>query len=152
MEIKHFKDKDNSKNSSQAKADEKIIVCQNCNQKLRIILEPIIREFSCPKCKIGFRVSFDGGVFSIIFLNNGNREDNVEREHDRNITVVEAYKLFEADEFTTWEVIELNRRRLIQQYHPDKVFTLGPKLKIFAEMEVKRINIAFDKLKKHRGI
>ena len=131
---------------------EKIIICQSCNQKLRIILSPRIRDFSCPKCKIGFRVSLDEGVFSIIFLRNDNKEEDIKREYEKIITVEDAYKLFDADEYTPWKEIDLSRRRLIQQYHPDKVQTLGPKLKITAEAEGKRINIAFDKLKRHRGL
>ena len=156
QEIEGVQEKESEKSkqdeSSKTQSEEKIIVCQNCNQKLRINLSSIIGDFSCPKCKIGFRVSIDDGILSIIYLNNSNKENNSEHEKDRCITIQEAYELFEANENTPWEVIEVNRRKLIQQYHPDKVQSLGHKLKVIAEAEGKRINVAFDKLKKHRGL
>ncbi len=68
------------------------------------------------------------------------------------MTLGDAYELFHADKGTAWEEIELIRRKLIQQYHPDKVAALGPKLRELAEVEGKRINIAFALLRKDRGL
>ena len=42
--------------------------------------------------------------------------------------------------------IKTRYRELVRQYHPDKVDNLGPKLKEVAEMEMKRINIAYEYL------
>ena len=42
--------------------------------------------------------------------------------------------------------------QLIQQYHPDKVAALGLKLRAVAEEEGKRINKAYDMLRKLRGL
>ena len=124
-----------------------------CNQRLRIKLSQESREYLCPLCKSKFQASFSKGVLSLIIVKPA---DNYDKRDVNNqgleITLNDAYKLFDADTTSSWEFIELSRRRLIQQYHPDKVASLGPKLKVLAETEGKRINIAYDLLRKDKGL
>ena len=68
------------------------------------------------------------------------------------MTLEDAYRVFDAKPDTPWEDIEQRRRRLLQQYHPDKVESLGPKLRRLAEVEGKRINIAFRLLHTSKGM
>lgn len=142
-------DAKNNYNESKSPLDQKIIECETCKQKLRITLHNVVREYSCPKCKNGFRASFTDGILSVVFLKNSNHNES--ETQSEKITIEHAYKLFEANEYTPWEQIELTRRRLIQQYHPDKVHSLGEKLRKVAEAEGILINTAFELLKKHRG-
>lgn len=147
--LKGAKPEDPGKGSEPPPMEDPVVECQGCGQRLRIKLSTESREFSCPSCKANFHASFSGGVLSVVFVkDNGNSET---RGDDEPITVRDAYKLFEADESTPWEQIELARRRLIQQYHPDKVAALGPKLRTVAEAEGKRINVAFAILREERG-
>ena len=46
------------------------------------------------------------------------------------------------------EEISAAYRRLVQQYHPDKVADLGPELRELAEQRMKEINAAYQSLKK----
>lgn len=135
--------------TAQKPLDDPIIKCEGCGQKLRIKIDPETQEFNCPSCKAKFHASFSAGVLSVVFVkSNGIKKD----EDQVTLTLKDAYKLFEADETSPWEQIELTRRRLIQQYHPDKVAALGPKLREVADKEGKRINLAFALLRQVRGI
>lgn len=130
--------------------DDQIIKCEGCGQKLRIKLGPETREYNCPSCKAKFHGSFSAGVLSLVFVKS-NR--TAEPSEEAPLTLTYAYRLFEADESSPWEQIELTRRQLIQQYHPDKVAALGPKLRELAEAEVKKINTAYTLLlRKSKGI
>lgn len=130
----------------------KIIACQKCEQRLRIELCLSQREQRCPTCKVSFTTAYQDGVLSVVFAETKSENGTKQNEQSLNVTLVDAYQLFHADEGTVWEEIELNRRKLIQQYHPDKVAALGSKLRELAELEGKRINIAFDLLRKERGL
>lgn len=145
------KDPGATQQSTQATPEDPIIDCQGCSQKLRIKLGAESREYSCPSCKSKFHASFSGGVLSVVFLKAAGAGAGFENE-DAPLTVNDAYKLFDADATSPWESIELTRRRLIQQYHPDKVAALGPKLQVLAEAEGKRINVAYDLLRKAKGL
>lgn len=127
-----------------------VLECQGCGQRLRIKPRAETREFSCPSCKAKFHASFSEGVLSVVFVKDSGKFEP--KSDDAPLTVEDAYKLFEADESTPWELIELARRRLIQQYHPDKVAALGPKLRAVAEAEGKRINVAFAILREDKAI
>lgn len=136
--------------SAQTQPEYSVIDCQGCGQKLRIKLGLESREYSCPSCKSKFHASFYGGVLSVVFVKSEDIDTGFESE-DVPLTLHAAYSLFEADATSPWESIEFTRRRLIQQYHPDKVAALGPKLQVVAEAEVKRINVAYNMLRKAKG-
>jgi len=130
----------------------KIIACQKCKQRLRIELCLSQREQHCPICKVSFTTVYQDEVLSVVFAETKSENGTKQNEHSLNVTLDDAYQLFQTDKGDAWEEIELTRRRLIQQYHPDKVAALGPKLRELAELEAKRINVAFDLLRKERGL
>ena len=152
-EYKEFKEPQKTSEPRQEQSskqpDDPIIDCQVCGQKLRINLSTESREFNCPSCKANFNASFSNGVLSVVFVNKSTKGTETE---DLPINLKEAYKLFGADESSPWEMIELSRRRLIQQYHPDKVAALGPKLRAVAELEGKRINLSYALLRQAKGL
>jgi DNA-directed RNA polymerase subunit M/transcription elongation factor TFIIS len=129
-----------------------IISCQKCGQGLRIELNQEQRALRCPTCKASFTTAYKDGVLSVVFEGTKPDSGKTQNEQPLIMTLGDAYQLFNSDNATEWEEIELTRRRLIQQYHPDKVAALGPKLRDLAEMEVKRINIAFDLLRKEKRL
>jgi len=130
----------------------RVISCQNCGQGLRIELSQTRRQQRCPACKATFTTAYLDGILSVVFEGVKAETGKPENEQSLNVTLADAYQLFGADKTTAWEEIELTRRRLIQQYHPDKVAALGPKLREVAETEAKRINIAADMIRKERGL
>lgn len=126
----------------------KTVPCKVCTQKLRVPLKT--GTFSCPSCKAEFKATFEDGVFSLVFAHNAKEKPQTQGP-DVAITLDDAYVLFDASEETPWEAVEAKRRKLLQQYHPDKVASLGPKLRALAEVEGKRINVAFALIRQARG-
>jgi DnaJ like chaperone protein len=108
-----------------------------------------VREYSCPQCKNSFRASFTDGILSVVFFKNSNYDEG--ESQNEKMTIEHAYKIFQANQFTPWEQIELTRRKLIQQYHPDKVYSLGEKLRKVAESEGILINTAYELIKKYHN-
>lgn len=129
-------------------AEDRVIPCKGCASKLRVRLVEGVHRMRCPTCKTQFTTSFENDVLSVEF--DPNRRAN--GAESARLTLEEAYRVFEAGENTPWEQIERVRRKLIQQYHPDKVAALGPKLREVAEAEGKRINRAFDLLRTARRL
>jgi hypothetical protein len=130
----------------------KVISCQNCGQGLRIELSQAKRQQCCPTCKAAFTTTYLDGVLSVVFEGAKPETGKPQDGQPLNITLADAYQLFGANKTTAWEEIEVTRQRLIRQYHPDKVAALGPRLREVAEVEAKRINIAFAMIRKERGL
>jgi hypothetical protein len=130
------------------KAHDRIITCKGCAARLRVRLIQGVHRMHCPTCKMQFTASFENDVLSVEF----DVDRDINGKENKRITLEDAYRLFAATSSTPWEHIEKARRRLIQQYHPDKVAALGPKLREVAEAEGKRINQAFDLLRTARGL
>ncbi|PXX34953.1 hypothetical protein DFR42_1232 [Undibacterium pigrum] len=134
-------------NQTETSPNPRPIIDCKCGQRLRLQIEVENRQYTCIKCNAIFSASFKNGILTLMF----EQEQKSPPDDNDLLTLEDAYKLFEADKGTEWEAIEHKRRRLIQQYHPDKVAALGPKLRIVAEAEGKRINVAFDMVRKSRG-
>jgi DnaJ-domain-containing protein 1 len=62
------------------------------------------------------------------------------------VEVEDPYALLGLTPQATYEEARAARNALLQQYHPDKVAGLGPKLRAVAEAETQRINAAFASL------
>jgi|SRR6185436_15260756 len=63
-----------------------------------------------------------------------------------------AYKILEIDPTVSDEEVKKAYRRMAVKYHPDKVHHLGPDFRKDAEEKFKKINEAYDTIKKERGI
>ena len=59
-----------------------------------------------------------------------------------------AYEVLGIQSGASPEEISSAYRKLVQQYHPDKVADLGPELRAVAEQRMKEINTAYQELKK----
>ena len=62
------------------------------------------------------------------------------------------YKILEIDVTATDEEVKKAYRRMAVKYHPDKVHHLGPDFRKDAEEKFKKINEAYEHIKKERGI
>lgn len=133
--------------SSSEEPTHKTVPCKVCTKPMRVPLTT--GTFNCPSCKTEFKAAFEDGVFSLLFANPA--KENPQSTGDRQMTLADAYALFEASDATPWEAIEGKRRKLLQQYHPDKVASLGSKLRAVAAVEGKRINIAYALVRQARG-
>ena len=75
-----------------------------------------------------------------------NRAKRTARAKPAPEPVEDPYTLLGLTPQATFEEARAARNALLQQYHPDKVAGLGPKLREVAEVETKRINAAFASL------
>ena len=64
----------------------------------------------------------------------------------------EAYKLLEVDQNASNDEIKKAFRKMAVKYHPDKVSHLGDDYKKAAEEKIKKVNEAYEQVKKERGI
>jgi DnaJ like chaperone protein len=62
------------------------------------------------------------------------------------------YKILEIDPSSTNEELKKAYRRMAMKYHPDKVSHLGEEFRKSAESKFKKVNEAYEKIKKERNI
>jgi len=73
----------------------------------------------------------------------------------RNMFVPEtdsSYKILEIEKSSTDEEVKKAYRRMAMKYHPDKVIHLGEEYRKSAEEKFKKVNEAFEKIKKERSM
>ena len=63
-----------------------------------------------------------------------------------------AYKILEIDKTATDEEVKKAYRRMAVKYHPDKVSYLGEEFKKTANEKFQKVNEAYERIKKERGI
>lgn len=63
-----------------------------------------------------------------------------------------AYKVLEIERSATEEEIKKAYRKMAMKYHPDKVSYLGEEFKKAAEEKFRKVNEAYETIKKERGI
>ena len=60
------------------------------------------------------------------------------------------YEVLEVRPGASREEVTAAYRRLVQQYHPDRVANLAPEFRELAEQRMKEINAAYEQFKRHR--
>ncbi|CZE50786.1 DnaJ domain-containing protein [Campylobacter geochelonis] len=86
--------------------------------------------------------------------NNNKSNNDYGKDSRANLSLDEAYEILNATPSDTNEEIKRKYRELVQQYHYDKLHSkdLPPDLIKFAQEKLKEINLAYEIIKKHRGI
>lgn len=65
--------------------------------------------------------------------------------NDGNVNLENSwYQILEVDINSSWETIVDSYKHKIAQYHPDKVATMGPEIRMLAESKSREINAAFE--------
>ena len=67
-------------------------------------------------------------------------------------SIESAYTVLEIDKNATDEEIKKAYKRLAMKHHPDKVATLGPDIQKSAEEKFKKVQEAYETIKKERGM
>lgn len=67
-------------------------------------------------------------------------------------TVEDWYKILEVDASASDEDVKKAYRRMAMKYHPDKVSTMGDDVKRGAHEKFQKLNEAYEKIKKERGM
>ena len=63
-----------------------------------------------------------------------------------------AYKVLEIDKSATDDEVKKAYRRMAMKYHPDKVNNMGEEVKKTATEKFRKVNEAYEAIKKERGI
>ena len=63
-----------------------------------------------------------------------------------------AYAVLEISPKATHDEVKTAYRRMAMKHHPDKVATLGPEVQKAAEEKFRKIQEAYDTIKRHRGL
>ncbi len=63
-----------------------------------------------------------------------------------------AYKILEVESSATNEDVKKAYRRMAMKYHPDKLATMGEEIQHAAQEKFKKVNEAYELIKKERGI
>jgi DnaJ like chaperone protein len=63
-----------------------------------------------------------------------------------------AYKILEIDPSVSHEEVKKAYRKMAMKYHPDKVHHLGPEYQQDAQEKFRKINEAYETIKKQRGM
>jgi DnaJ like chaperone protein len=86
---------------------------------------------------------------------NGLRITQADKESLRAMfknTVEDWYKILEVDANASDEDVKKAYRRMAMKYHPDKVSTMGEDVKRAAHEKFQKLNEAYEKIKKERGM
>ncbi len=70
----------------------------------------------------------------------------------RTITITQAYSILEIDSSATDDEVKRAYRRMAMKYHPDKVNTLGEKVRQSATEKFKAVGEAYQIIKERRGM
>lgn len=118
-----------------------IVDCKGCGTKIRIPVKEGSIVYRCPKCKQTFEAVYRNGVMEIVFFKEEPATSNQEQMTEELARSVLGVALN-----ATFVEIKSAWRTLSQQYHPDKHQSLPERLRKAAEVEMGRINQAYQLL------
>lgn len=92
--------------------------------------------------------SYSGGSYS----GSGQRRTSGGRQSNTYTSEKDPYKVLGIESSATDEEVRKAYRRLAMKYHPDRVETLGDEIKRNAENQFKKINEAYETIRRARGL
>ncbi|HOC44105.1 MAG TPA: J domain-containing protein [Thermoanaerobaculales bacterium] len=134
--------------------NDETITC-TCGMKLRLRYPIKTGTVQCPNCPCRFRVKVgrSGNVIVEPIAPGGTgpsrQSDGSRRQRGGTSRPSDdPYDILGVGRDTSYEEARAAYRKRIQEYHPDRVAALGTKLRETAEEETKRINWAFECIKR----
>lgn len=88
-------------------------------------------------------------IANLIGLSNSDISSILNLHYD---TIESAYKILEISSDASDEEVKKAYKKMAVKYHPDKVSHLGEEMQASANEKFKKVNEAYDKIKKNRGI
>jgi len=106
--------------------------------------------------RIVYILNIDFSIYKQIIAEyqEDNTSNNSSNANNNYLTIDECYKLLNSNRNNTNQEIKKNYRILVRQYHTDVLSSkeLPIDMIAFAEEKLKKINMAYEKIKKYRGI
>jgi hypothetical protein len=122
--------------NERSESSKLICICSSCGLKIRILYVPGKHEMQCPNCHQEFEV-FIMSDRSVHLVKKVTVFENIKRK-------LQWYEVLEIKPDSSYEEIKAAYRKLMKEYHPDKVATLGKELKALAESKTKEISEAYE--------
>jgi DnaJ-domain-containing protein 1 len=143
---KRLRDKKIKRRLLKSNPNQRVITCPSCSQQIRFIIPISGNKAQCRKCTAQFKLEVDarGNVYiTEIKL----------PEPDKGIkTLDECFEILEIDPDAIPMDIKAAYRKKILEYHPDRVESLGTKIKHVAEEETRRLNAAYAMLQENERV
>jgi hypothetical protein len=123
--------------------NERIIFCPACSQQIRFTLPIKGNRAKCRKCEVKFKLEADarGNVYIT--------EIKIPEDDAGIKSLDECYAILDIKMDAIPMDIRAAYKKKISEYHPDKVESLGSKIKQVSEDETRRINLAYSMLQEH---
>jgi len=106
--------------------------------------------------RIVYILNIDFSIYKQIIseFEEDNSSSNSSTSNGTYLTIDECYVVLESTKNSTNQEIKKNYRKLVRQYHTDILLSkdLPSDMIKFAEEKLKQINMAYEKIKKYRGI
>lgn len=127
-------------------SQDRIMSCPGCEQAIKFRLPLKGNQGQCRKCQTRFKL--DADPQGHIYITQVQIPDNP----DVINSLDECFEVLEIASNAIPLDIKSAYKKKIMAYHPDKVESLGPKIKAVAEQEVRRINAAYAMLQAHERV
>ena len=122
--------------------------CVRCSLPIRVALPPRADRFRCVECGHAYSVQLADAA-SIVYVVVGDVVESSTRSRECPAHVKRAFEDLEMPPTEDGDIVRAGYRRLIAQYHPDKVAHLGVELHRVAEAKTKRLIAAFKVIEEH---
>lgn len=121
----------------------RIIVCLGCQQKIKIPFPPPSNSIgTCPLCQQQFLAQVDAAGHLTIYRYVDNEQTQNTQDSPLR-SVQDALDILGVNASASPDEIKKAYKKLMMQYHPDKVANLGSELQALAEQKTKQINSAY---------
>jgi DnaJ-class molecular chaperone len=134
----HSKKTDTSSSTSKTEDSRLLIHCPVCDAALRLpnISYPNKGKSTCKKCSSRLLIRLSKNNTVTVSIIEANKSEEI-------TTRSEALEVLGVSQDADAKAIKSAYKKKMSEYHPDKVATLGERLRKLAEQESKRINTAY---------
>lgn len=139
----HVNDK-NQESGAEGRKEVRVFNCPGCAQRIRVTTPLPEGVGKCVKCETRFLIRSDESGNLYIYPAGDVPQDDANTDLDLN----ECCKILGVDWYADEDVVRAAYKKMMREYHPDKVSGLGKELQALAEKKSKQINAAYMFLKK----
>ena len=132
--------KSSAADNARANATTLIIDCPACAAKLRLPTATGKLKVTCPNCKDKLEVRLMASGHVHVYQRVPDKPPRHSKAED------DPYVVLQVSPTATVQEIKSAFRKRMQEYHPNRVASLGVHLRALAEEQTKQINRAYDKL------